>query len=246
MPARSAGTPSCSRASRDWDKLLGIRKATLTAEEQAFLDGPVNELCAMIDDWDIRHNRADLPPRGLGTSSRRRASSACSSPRSMAGSASRRRRRSMVVSKIASRSVAAGITVMVPNSLGPGELLEKYGTPEQKEKYLAPPRQGAGSAVLRADRPACRFGCGGHARRRRRRLRDVQRQEDARRPAELGQALHHAGAGRDAARPRLPPARSGSPARRGREPRHHAGAGPRRLSRASRSAAATIRRARRS
>ena len=41
MPAPSAGTPSCSPASRDWDKLLGIRKPTLTAEEQAFLDGPV-------------------------------------------------------------------------------------------------------------------------------------------------------------------------------------------------------------
>ncbi|MGV3650861.1 MAG: acyl-CoA dehydrogenase, partial [Devosia sp.] len=118
-----------------WKKLLGVRKPTLTAEEQAFLDGPVNELCAMIDDWDSRHNRADLAPEvwrfikdkgffgmligkehgGLGFSAQAQ---------------------SMVVSKIASRSVAAGITVMVPNSLGPGELLEKYGTPEQKKKYL--------------------------------------------------------------------------------------------------------------
>ncbi|SFZ83700.1 acyl-CoA dehydrogenase [Devosia enhydra] len=118
-----------------WKKLLGVRKPTLTPEEQAFLDGPVNELCAMIDDWDSRHNRADLAPEvwrfikdkgffgmligkehgGLGFSAQAQ---------------------SMVVSKIASRSVAAGITVMVPNSLGPGELLEKYGTPEQKKKYL--------------------------------------------------------------------------------------------------------------
>ncbi len=119
----------------DWEKLLSIRKPTLTAEEQAFLDGPVNEVCAMIDDWDVRHNRADLPPEvwdylkahgflgmligkqygGLGFSAQAQ---------------------SQVVSKIASRSVAAGITVMVPNSLGPGELLEKYGTPAQKEQYL--------------------------------------------------------------------------------------------------------------
>jgi len=45
-----------------WDRLLNIKKATLTPEEQAFMDGPVNTVCAMIDDWDVRHNRADLPP----------------------------------------------------------------------------------------------------------------------------------------------------------------------------------------
>jgi len=119
----------------DWNELLDIRKPDLSAEEQAFLDGPCEEVCAMIDDWDTRHNRMDLPPEvwqflkdkgflgmligkehgGLGFSAQAQ---------------------SQVVSKIASRSVAAGITVMVPNSLGPGELLEKYGTPEQQEKYL--------------------------------------------------------------------------------------------------------------
>lgn len=120
----------------DWKKLRGIRKPTLSTEEQAFLDGPVETVCKMLDDWDIRHNRADLSPDvwdflkshgffgmligkehgGLGFSAQAQ---------------------SQVVSKIASRSVAAGITVMVPNSLGPGELLEKYGTPDQKRKYLS-------------------------------------------------------------------------------------------------------------
>jgi acyl-CoA dehydrogenase len=119
----------------DWDKLLDIRKPDLSEEEQAFLDGPCEEVCAMIDDWDTRHNRMDLSPEvwqflkdkgflgmligkehgGLGFSAQAQ---------------------SQVVSKIASRSVAAGITIMVPNSLGPGELLEKYGTPEQQGKYL--------------------------------------------------------------------------------------------------------------
>ncbi|WP_127142548.1 acyl-CoA dehydrogenase [Pelagibacterium montanilacus] len=119
----------------DWSRLLKIGKPVLSAEEQAFLDGPCEELCAMIDDWDTRHNRMDMPPEvwdylkdkgflgmligkehgGLGFSAQAQ---------------------SQVVSKIASRSVAAGITVMVPNSLGPGELLEKYGTPEQQGKYL--------------------------------------------------------------------------------------------------------------
>ncbi|HEV7719320.1 MAG TPA: acyl-CoA dehydrogenase [Arsenicitalea sp.] len=119
-----------------WERLLNIRKLTLSPEEQAFIDGPANRVCAMIDDWDTRNTRADLAPEvwqylkdngffgmliakeygGLGFSAQAQ---------------------SMIVSKIASRSVAAGITVMVPNSLGPGELLEKYGTTEQKDKYLA-------------------------------------------------------------------------------------------------------------
>jgi len=118
-----------------WEKLSGIPKGRLSDEEQAFLDGPTNIVCGMIDDWDIRHNRIDMPEPvwrylkdngflgmliskehgGLGFSAQAQ---------------------SQIVSKIASRSIAAGITVMVPNSLGPGELLEKYGTPEQKEKYL--------------------------------------------------------------------------------------------------------------
>jgi acyl-CoA dehydrogenase len=64
--ALAAGTVSWEgdlfRGKPDWDKLLGFPKPTLTAEEQAFIDGPVNDLCAMIDDWDITHYRADLPP----------------------------------------------------------------------------------------------------------------------------------------------------------------------------------------
>ena len=62
MPAPSAGMPNCFPAGRAGTSCSAIRKPTLTAEEQAFLDGPVNMVCAMIDDWDTRHNRADLPP----------------------------------------------------------------------------------------------------------------------------------------------------------------------------------------
>lgn len=119
----------------DFSRLRAISKPALSIEEQAFLDGSTEQLCAMLDDWDIRHNRLDLPPEawrfikengflgmvigkahgGLGFSAQAQ---------------------SMIISKITSRSSAAGITVMVPNSLGPGELLEKYGTKAQKEKYL--------------------------------------------------------------------------------------------------------------
>src|SRR5690606_2653334 len=112
-----------------------IRKPTLTAEEQAFLDGPVNELCAMIDDWDTRHNRADLAPE-VWTYLKEKGFLGMLISKEHGGLGFSAQAQSQVVSKVASRSVAAGITVMVPNSLGPGELLEKYGTPEQKAKYL--------------------------------------------------------------------------------------------------------------
>jgi len=118
-----------------WDKLLAIRKPTLTAEEQAFLDGPVNTVCAMIDDWDVRHNRADLSPE-VWAYLKAQGFLGMLISKEHGGLGFSAQAQSQVVSKVASRSVAAGITVMVPNSLGPGELLEKYGTPEQKAKYL--------------------------------------------------------------------------------------------------------------
>lgn len=119
----------------DWSKLNAIRPLTLTAEEQAFIDGPTNEVCAMIDDWDTRNNRADLSPE-VWQFLKDKGFLGMLIAKEHGGLGFGAQAQSMIVSKIASRSVAAGITVMVPNSLGPGELLEKYGTHEQKEKYL--------------------------------------------------------------------------------------------------------------
>lgn len=119
----------------DWSKLTAIRPLTLSAEEQAFLDGPTNQVCAMIDDWDTRNNRADLSPE-VWQFLKDHGFLGMLIGKEHGGLGFGAQAQSMVVSKISSRSVAAGITVMVPNSLGPGELLEKYGTPEQKEKYL--------------------------------------------------------------------------------------------------------------
>jgi len=119
----------------DWNKLTGIRPLTLSDEEQAFLDGPTETACKMIDDWDIRHNRADLSPE-LWEFLKSMGFLGMLIAKEHGGLGFSAQAQSMIVSKIASRSVAAGITVMVPNSLGPGELLEKYGTPEQKEQYL--------------------------------------------------------------------------------------------------------------
>ncbi|AKR56991.1 acyl-CoA dehydrogenase [Devosia sp. H5989] len=125
----------------DWSKLMDIRKLTLSEEEKTFLDGPVNEVCAMIDDWDIRHNRADLPPE-VWQYLKDKGFLGMLIAKEHGGLGFSAQAQSMVVSKIASRSVAAAITVMVPNSLGPGELLEKYGTPEQKKQYLSRLAQG--------------------------------------------------------------------------------------------------------
>lgn len=119
----------------NWDKLTKIRPLTLTEEEQAFLDGPAETAAKMIDDWDIRHNRADLSPE-LWEFLKSKGFLGMLIAKEHGGLGFSAQAQSMIVSKIASRSVAAGITVMVPNSLGPGELLEKYGTPAQKEKYL--------------------------------------------------------------------------------------------------------------
>lgn len=119
----------------DWVKLLGVRKPTLSAEEQAFLDGPCEKVCSMIDDWDTRNNRADMPP-AVWTYLKEQGFLGMLIGREHGGLGFSAQAQSQVVSKIASRSIAAGITVMVPNSLGPGELLEKYGTAEQKKKYL--------------------------------------------------------------------------------------------------------------
>ncbi|MDR3473145.1 MAG: acyl-CoA dehydrogenase [Devosia sp.] len=118
-----------------WERLFSIPKGRLTEEEQAFLDGPTNVVCEMIDDWDIRHNRADMP-QSVWAYLKQHGFLGMLISKEHGGLGFSAQAQSQIVSKIASRSIAAGITVMVPNSLGPGELLEKYGTPEQKEKYL--------------------------------------------------------------------------------------------------------------
>ena len=118
-----------------WNNLLDIRKLTLTAEEQAFYDNETNQVCAMIDDWDVRHNRMDMSPE-VWQFLKDKGFLGMLISKEHGGLGFSAQAQSMVVSKIASRSVAAGISVMVPNSLGPGELLEKYGTEAQKNKYL--------------------------------------------------------------------------------------------------------------
>lgn len=119
----------------DWDKLLAYPKPRLSVEEQAFLDGPVERLCAMLDDWRITHELNDLPPEAWRFI-KDKGFLGMIIPKAYGGLEFSALAHSAVVAKLASRSSAACISVMVPNSLGPAELLLHYGTDEQKNYYL--------------------------------------------------------------------------------------------------------------
>ncbi len=119
----------------DWDKLLAFPACGLSVVEQLFLDTKVEKLCAMLDDWDITHNRADLPPE-VWKYIKDEGFFGMIIPKEYGGLAFSAQAHSAVIAKIASRSGTAAVTVMVPNSLGPAELLLHYGTDEQKGKYL--------------------------------------------------------------------------------------------------------------
>jgi acyl-CoA dehydrogenase len=128
----------------DWQKLLELPPATLNAEEQAFMDGPVNELCAMLDDWEITNKRQDLSPEAWEFI-KSRGFFALIIPKRYGGLEFSAMANSSLIVKLASRSLTAAVTVMVPNSLGPAELLMHYGTEEQRDYYL--PRLARGEEV---------------------------------------------------------------------------------------------------
>src|SRR5215510_10290006 len=118
-----------------WNKLLSAKAPELSEEEQAFLDGPCDELCRMLDDWDITHKRGDLPPH-VWDYIKSRGFFAMIIPKKYGGLEFSAYGHSCVLAKISSRSATASSTIAVPNSLGPAELLLHYGTEEQKNHYL--------------------------------------------------------------------------------------------------------------
>ncbi len=128
----------------DWNKLLAIPVPRLSAEEQAFLDGPVEELCAMCNDWEITHERQDLPPQ-VWQFIKDRGFLGMIIPKRYGGLGFSALAHSAVVMKLSTRSGTAAISVMVPNSLGPAELLLHFGSEEQKNHYL--PRLAKGLEV---------------------------------------------------------------------------------------------------
>lgn len=119
----------------NWKFLRNLPKPHLTGEEQAFIDGPVEELCRMLNDWEINHKRKDLPP-AVWQFIKDNQFWGMIIPKSYGGLEFSALAHSSVIAKLASRSVTAAVTVMVPNSLGPSELLLLYGTEEQKSHYL--------------------------------------------------------------------------------------------------------------
>jgi acyl-CoA dehydrogenase len=123
------------RGTLDWARLKAIPAIHLTAEERDFLDGPTEQLCRMIDDWDLRHNRRDVPDE-VWDFIRRKGFLGMLISKRYGGLGFSAQAQSLILGKIASRSPDIAVVVMVPNSLGPGELVEKYGTEAQKGAYL--------------------------------------------------------------------------------------------------------------
>lgn len=119
----------------DWQQLLQTPPASLSEEEQVFLEGPVNQLCQMLDEWEINHRRGDLP-KPVWDFLKQQRFFAMIIPKVYGGLEFSKFANSEVIRRIASRSVVAAVTVMVPNSLGPGELLMEYGTDQQREYWL--------------------------------------------------------------------------------------------------------------
>ncbi|MCB1841350.1 MAG: acyl-CoA dehydrogenase family protein, partial [Halioglobus sp.] len=128
----------------DWSRLMSFPAPKLSDDEQAFMDGPCETLCRMLDDWDIAHNRADMPEEVWAFIKKHRFF-AMIIPKQYGGLGFSAYANAMVISKLASRSATASSTVGVPNSLGPAELLLHYGTPEQKQHYL--PRLATGEEI---------------------------------------------------------------------------------------------------
>ena len=119
----------------DWQKLHSFPKAQLSDDEQAFMDNQVETLLNMLDDYKIVQEQRDLP-KEVWDFLKREGFFAMIIPKTYGGREFSAIANSTIVSRIATRSLTAAVTVMVPNSLGPGELLMHYGTQQQKDFWL--------------------------------------------------------------------------------------------------------------
>ena len=128
----------------DWSRMLAFAPPALSDEEQAFIDGPVSELCNMVSDWEVTEELRDLTPQ-TWEFLKANGFFGMIIPKQYGGLDFSANAHSAIVMKVASRSISAGVTVMVPNSLGPAKLLLSYGTEEQKNHYL--PRLASGEDI---------------------------------------------------------------------------------------------------
>jgi len=123
------------RGNPDWKKLHNYPQPRLSNEEKAFLDGPVEQLCGMVNDWHITHEIADLPVE-IWQFLKDNKFFAMIIKKQYGGLEFSAYAQSRVLQKLTGVSSVLASTVGVPNSLGPGELLQEYGTKEQQDYYL--------------------------------------------------------------------------------------------------------------
>ncbi|TQV71454.1 acyl-CoA dehydrogenase [Aliikangiella marina] len=128
----------------DWAQLLGYKKPELSAEEQAFIDNQVETVCGMVSDWDINFKDKDLPVEAWDYL-KKEGFLGLMIPKKYGGKEFSALAHSAIVSKLSTASGVLGVSTMVPNSLGPAELLMHYGTEEQKNHYL--PRLAKGQDI---------------------------------------------------------------------------------------------------
>ncbi|MCU4425941.1 acyl-CoA dehydrogenase [Acinetobacter sp. WU_MDCI_Abxb74] len=119
----------------DWSQFENYPYPTLSEEEQSFIDNEVELLCSMLNEWEIHHHLKDLPPE-VWQFIKDKGFLGLIIPKSFGGKEFSSFAQSRIMSKIASRSLTTAVSCMVPNSLGPGELLMHYGTDAQKQQYL--------------------------------------------------------------------------------------------------------------
>ena len=130
-PMRGGTTGS----SPDWSKLLAVSAPALTADEQRFLTHEVDELCSMVTDWETTNVYKDLP-RHVWQFIKDKGFLGLSIAKDFGGLGFSAYAHSQVMTKLSTHSGTVSVTVMVPNSLGPGELLQHYGTDAQRRHYL--------------------------------------------------------------------------------------------------------------
>ncbi|MEZ8494389.1 acyl-CoA dehydrogenase [Vibrio splendidus] len=128
----------------EWKKLQNIADPKLSEAEQAFLDGPVNTVCEMVNDYQVTHELADLPPE-VWQYLKDHKFFAMIIKKKYGGLEFSAYAQSLVLQKLTGVSSVLSSTVGVPNSLGPGELLQHYGTEEQRNHYL--PRLAEGKEI---------------------------------------------------------------------------------------------------
>jgi acyl-CoA dehydrogenase len=128
----------------DWAKLRAVPPMSLRPDEQAFIDGPVAELCRRLSDWDIRYVRREVP-EDIWDFVKHHGFLGLNIAKEHGGLGFSPQAQSIILGLVTSRSPDVGVVVMVPNSLGPGELIEKFGTKEQQDHYL--PRLARGEEV---------------------------------------------------------------------------------------------------